>query len=1229
MSAQVMPIRSAAVLVKRQSFPRRRHLSAPEVRLPRSSKGGPDTLMIQLFRDSTVWQRVASEKSTAAKNSTMAKGSMLDGLAVRISLASPEQVRGWTSGVVTKPETVNFRTYRPERDGLFCQRIFGPERDWECACGKYQGMKYNGMVCDRCGVHVIHSRARRTRLGRIELATPVIHAWFLKQPASVLSALLGMKTSDIERVVYFHDYVVISPRQTSMLRGDLLNEAQFAAATTQFGKGAFEAAMGAEAIQRMLAKLNLVELAQELRAELEETNSAAKRQQLIRRIKLVEALRDSDNRPEWIALTVLPVIPPDLRPLVQLESGVFASSDLNELYRRIIHRNNRLQKLLDIQAPEVIVRNEKRMLQQSIDALFDNGARKQKVFGQGNRPLTSLSDMITGKQGRFRENLLGKRVDYSARSVIVSGPKLKLHQCGLPKKIALELYQPFVIGRLKELDSALTIKSAKRMIQRAPENVWAALEHVTRNHPVLLNRAPTLHRLGIQAFDPILIEGNAIRLHPLVCKGFNADFDGDQMAVHLPLSIQAQVEAHTLMMSTNNIFSPANGRPIITPSQDIVLGCYYLTMTPSQHTKPSGMCFATADEVHVAYAQGVVGRHSLIRFDLPAQRESWIAREKCEATGGITGGIIETTVGRVLFNDILPDGLPFYNFPLRSGELAGVIGDVYRLRGRRATLDLLDQVKQLGFEQATESGISFAMSDLVTPKSKPQILADADQAVDRIRHDWQLGLLTDLERHVRVVETWTQAREQITKDLMRDLAADSRGEGYVNPIYLMAHSGARGGVEQVRQLSGMRGLMARPNGDIIETPIKSSFRDGLSVLEYFRSAHGARKGLIDTALKTADAGYLTHKLADVAQHVVVTTHDCGTTRGIHKPLIREEKIVGPPSPSPLIGRVSLDKVRHPQSGEILLRANELIDAAAVARLHDAEIKTVEVRSPLTCDAPSGMCQFCYGLDLSTGSLVEEGLAVGIIAAQSIGEPGTQLTMRTFHFGGTAGKDITGGLPRVTALFEAREPQARQILAADGAEAAMRFLMAEIQEIYRSNGVEIDDKHFEVIITQMLSKVQIEKAGDTSLVPGSLVDKGQFRRANDELKRCRKIRVPGGTELSPGSIVPLDLLEQQNADAVAKGGQPAQGGRPKLATATPRMLPITKSAMQGESFTAAASFQQTVRILTESALASRVDPLAGLKENVLLGRLVPTGTGFSAHHRAQLVIRQAKTLLQFV
>ena len=1378
-----------------------------------------------------------------------------DFTSVKISLARPQDIRSWSFGEVKKPETINYRTYRPEKDGLFCERIFGPEKDWECACGKYRGMKYKGMICDRCGVKVTHSRVRRKRMGHIELAAPVVHIWFFKAMPSRLGALLDMKTSSLEKVIYFQDYVVIDPKGTELKPLQLLTEGEYREARTKWGDGSFDADMGAEAVRKLLQALDLASLGEELRKTLSETNSKQKKKDLINRLKLVEAIRDSENRPEWMVLDVIPVIPPDLRPLVLLDSGNFATSDLNDLYRRIINRNNRLRKLVDLNAPEVIIRNEKRMLQQSVDALFDNNRCKRPVLGSSNRPLKSLTDMIKGKQGRFRENLLGKRVDYSARSVIVVGPRLKLHQCGLPKKIALELYQPFIIRRLKDLGHADTIKSAKKMLERKDEEVWDILEQVIRNHPVLLNRAPTLHRMGIQAFEPNLVEGNAIHLHPLVCKGFNADFDGDQMAVHLPLSLEAQVEAHTLMMSTHNIFAPSNGRPIMSPSQDTVMGCYYITIE-KHGMKGEGMIFSSMEEADLAFQQGVIQLHARIKVRLPKHR-----RLKTEEGNAKQGAIIATTYGRILFNMMLPNGMDFYNIPLKGSDLASVISDCYQKLGRKATINLLDDMNQLGFRESTRSGLSFGSDDLITPDSKLKHLADAEKKVMNFYKNYSRGLITQEERHNQVLDLWTHAREKISKDMMAAMEQDEHlGPWYVNPVYLMAHSGARGGIEQIRQLAGMRGLMAKPTGEIIETPIKANFREGLTVLEYFSSTHGARKGLADTALKTADSGYLTRKLADVAQNVVVTMEDCGTTQGITKGVVYRGEKVEVRLADAINGRVALKNIVNPVTDEIIVKENQMLTLDIARKVEEMGLERIQVRSPMTCDASLGVCRSCYGMDMSTGSLVEEGMAVGIIGAQSIGEPGTQLTMRTFHIGGavnrvmeesdikvkkggiikfarlrvvkneegkeivltrngeitildakgrelekyeiptgaklnvkedeevpkghvlcewnphkipilcevtgkvryddviegdtmrmerdpsggarpvimdhkgerhpqiviedTDGKaldvyylperavitalegamisagaelaempreasgisDITGGLPRITEIFEARKPKdpsviaeidgiveiqqtkrrgkrtiiirsdsgtekehlvphgkrflvhtgdivkagqalvigplvPHDILRVSGEEAVQQYLLHEIQQVYRSQRVDINDKHVEIIIARMLRKVKIESPGDTNLLPGLVMDKFEFRRVNTELAKCVKIAETGDSEYAIGTLVPKDTFETSNAQIEGLGGKPAKGKKPKPATASTQLLGITKASVQSSSFISAASFQETTKVLTEAALAGKVDRLVGLKENVILGHLIPAGTGFRTFQDSEVSYRR--------
>lgn len=1383
--------------------------------------------------------------------------------AVKISLADPKKIREESKGEVKKPETINYRTHRSERDGLFCERIFGPERDWECFCGKFRGMKYKGMTCDRCGVKITHSRVRRKRMGHIELAAPVVHIWFFKASSSRLATLLAMKASSLEKVVYFQDYVVVDSGDTPLKVGQLLNEEEYRQAREDYGDS-FAAEMGAEAVRKLLNRLDVVELSAALRDELSKTGSKQRKKELINRLKLVEALRNCkhENNPAWMVLDVIPVIPPDLRPLVLLESGTFATSDLNDLYRRIINRNNRLKKLVDLNAPEVIIRNEKRMLQQSVDALFDNMRCKRPVLGSSNRPLKSLTDMIKGKQGRFRENLLGKRVDYSARSVIVVGPHMRLHQCGLPKKIALELYQPFIIRRLKELRHADTIKSAKKMLERQDVEVFDILEEVIQNHPVLLNRAPTLHRMGIQAFEPMLIEGNAIKLHPLVCKGFNADFDGDQMAVHLPLSLEAQVEAHTLMLSTNNIFSPANGKPIISPSQDIVMGCYYITIDlPGM--KGEGMKFASIDECLLAYSLGKVDLHAKIWVRMPKGRFLKTDPSVRE------GKLFETTPGRIIFNQILNEGAPFYNIPQSSKELARVISDCYELQGRRATIDLLDKMMRLGFEESTLSGLSFAADDLITPPEKKEILENGDKDVQRIQEQYDYGQLSDEERYNKILDVWTRVRTEVTAKMLEAFKNDQRYPGYVNPVYLMAHSGARGGEEQIRQLAGLRGLMAKPNGKIIETPVKANFLEGLNVLEYFSSTHGARKGLSDTALKTAESGYLTRKLADVAQNCVVTMRDCGTSQGVIKGVLGEGDKKVPLSES-ILGRVSRVNISNPVTDEVIVRENELITVEIARKIEELGIEKIRVRSPMTCEAELGVCALCYGMDLSTSKLVEEGMAVGIIAAQSIGEPGTQLTMRTFHIGGAAAhnaeeseirtkyagyirfnhmeivhnetlggklvlscrtehgvdicnkrglvretytmpegavlaveegqfveagatlatidphsklliaksngvvqfsniidgdtaqtifdpatgqsrvsvtdlkgdrhphidvrssqdghikegyhlpsktqievedgqyvergtilakmpqgaggtQDITSGLPRVTEIFEARKPKdpavvaeisgtveilekkhhgkrvvvvrsatedggepiermhevpqgkrirvyngdevhagqpltdgllvPHDILRVSGEEAVQDYLVQEVQAMYRSQKVGINDKHIEVIISQMLRKVKIDDGGDTALLAGDVVDKFEFRNRNRELDGCVKIKNPGDVDFREGEIVPRDVFEAKNAQFELEEGRPATCEKPRRATASTQLLGITKAAVQSTSFLSAASFQETTKVLTEAALAYKVDRLVGLKENVTLGRLIPAGTGFRKYQSARWNYRQ--------
>jgi len=927
---------------------------------------------------------------------------------VKISLASPNDIRSWSFGEVRKPETINYRTYRPEKDGLFCERIFGPERDWECACGKYKGTKFKGIICDRCGVKVTHSRVRRKRMGHINLAAPVVHIWFFKAIPNRLGSILSMKTTDIEKVIYFQDYVVTDPGQSPLKAGQLLSEDEYREVMNKY-PNQFKAAMGADAIRQLLENLDLNKESVKLRMAISKTSSKQKIKEHTKRLKIINQIQSSKNKPQWMVLEVIPVIPPDLRPLVMLERDNFATSDLNDLYRRIINRNNRLKKLMDLNAPEVIIRNEKRMLQQAVDSLLDNNRCRRPVLGSNNRPLKSLTDMIKGKQGRFRENLLGKRVDYSARSVIVVGPNLKLYQCGLPKKIALELYQPFIIRKLKQHGLADTIKSAKRMIERRDEQVWDILEEVIYEHPVLLNRAPTLHRMGVQAFEPVLVEGNAIMLHPLACKGFNADFDGDQMAVHLPLSIEAQAETHCLMMTTSNIFSPANGSPMVGPSQDMVMGNYYLTHVEKRETYEVTRIFRDAFEAIMAYDMGKIDLHTRIyvrinKFVIEDLQQSVERRKMQTETSKIT---IETTVGRCIFNDILPSGMPFYNMTMSQKQLSRVISDCYEFTGSAATVELLDDIKDLGFRYATLSGMSFGLTDLKIPLRKPDIIEETEKKVSHIQKNYNDGVLTEGERYNQIIDAWTNARVAVTNEMIQGLKNDTNEDGtpYLNPIFLMSDSGARGSVDQIQQLAGMRALMAKPSGEIIETPIKANFREGLSVLEYFSSTHGARKGLADTALKTANSGYLTRKLIDVSQNVIVIEHDCQTLQGITKTGVGSADEGEIPLRQLIIGRTARDNIRNPINDEMIVRENEAITPLAAAKIESLGLDAIRVRSPLTCDSPFGVCAKCYGWDMSNTQLVEQGTAVGIIAAQSIGEPGTQLTLRTFHTGGVASRAI--------------------------------------------------------------------------------------------------------------------------------------------------------------------------------------------------------------------------------
>jgi DNA-directed RNA polymerase subunit beta' len=1135
---------------------------------------------------------------------------------IRIALASPEQIRAWSSGEVKKPETINYRTLKPERDGLFCERIFGPTRDWECHCGKYKRVRYKGIVCDRCGVEVTRAKVRRERLGHIELAAPVSHIWYFKGIPSRMGLILDMSPRALEKVLYFVSYVVVDPGDTPLMKKQLLSENEYREYRERYGNR-FEALMGAEAIKRLLAEIDLDKLAEELRKELKEA-SGQRRVRAIRRLEVVEAFRKSGNRPEWMILDVIPVIPPELRPMVQLDGGRFATSDLNDLYRRVINRNNRLKRLLDLGAPDIIVRNEKRMLQEAVDALIDNGRRGRPVTGPGNRPLKSLSDMLKGKQGRFRQNLLGKRVDYSGRSVIVVGPELKMHQCGLPKEMALELFKPFVMKRLVDKGYAHNIKSAKRMVERARNEVWDVLEEVIKEHPVLLNRAPTLHRLGIQAFEPVLVEGRALQIHPLVCTAYNADFDGDQMAVHVPLSVEAQAEARILMLSINNILNPKDGRPVVTPTQDMVIGCYYLTVE-RPGAKGKGRRFASYEEACLAYENGLL--------DLQAQ-----------ITVPVDGQPTETTLGRLIFNyeAPIPKELGFYNCEIGKKQLGEIVAKCYRLKGAAATAEMLDGIKRLGFHYATKAGITIGLEDLDIPTEKQEIIARTEAEVEKIEQQFRRGLITEEERYNRVIQLWNEATDEITRRLTENVDR-------FNPVFMMANSGARGNIQQIRQLAGMRGLMADPAGRIIDLPIKANFREGLTVLEYFISTHGARKGLADTALRTADSGYLTRRLVDVAQDVIVREEDCGTAEGIVIGEITEGDQVIEKLEERVTGRFAAEDIKDPRTGEIIARANEEIREEEMERILAAGIKEVKVRSVLTCQTRHGVCAKCYGRDLATSRIVEIGEAVGIIAAQSIGEPGTQLTMRTFHTGGVAGEDITHGLPRVEELFEARKPKGQAIIAegpgtvirisegrgrreievaspdgehrvyqapygsrvkvevgsrvepgdeltegpvnphdllkVKGIRAAQLYLLQEVQRVYRMQGVEINDKHIEIMIRQMFRKVRVEDPGDTSMLPGGIVDRFEF--------------------------------EEENARVTAHGGKPA--------TARPIILGITKASLATDSFLSAASFQETTRVLTEAAIKGRVDPLLGLKENVIIGKLIPAGTGMSRYRNLKMIL----------
>ena len=1145
---------------------------------------------------------------------------------LKIGIASDEKIREWSKGEVKKPETINYRTLKPEKDGLFCERIFGPTKDWECHCGKYKRVRYKGIVCDKCGVEVTKSKVRRERMGHIELAAPVAHIWYFKGIPSRIALMLDISPRNLEKVIYFASYIVTDKGTSGLEKCQILTEKEYHEAEEKYGRKSFKAEMGAEAIRKLLEEIDLAKLTAQIEKEIENA-SEQRKAKLIKRLDTVEAFLQSGNRPEWMVMNVVPVIPPDLRPMVQLDGGRFATSDLNDLYRRVINRNNRLKRLLELGAPEIIVRNEKRMLQESVDALIDNSRRGRPVTGAGNRPLKSLSDLLKGKQGRFRQNLLGKRVDYSGRSVIVVGPELKIYQCGVPKEMAVELFKPFVMKELVGRGIAHNIKNAKRMVERLRPEVWDILEEVIKDHPVMLNRAPTLHRLGIQAFEPVLVEGRAIKLHPLVCEAFNADFDGDQMAIHLPLSLEAQSEARYLMLSTNNLLKPQDGKPVAVPRLDMILGSYYLTMTLDGE-KGEGTYFRDPDEAIMAFENHDVDIHAKI-----------FVRITKEINGEMKTKKIETSVGRIIFNQGIPQDLGFINreedpfqyeidFPVMKKSMGTIIERVIRLHGLTESAEVIDYIKALGFKYSTLAGITFSMSDVKVPPAKKDILKEADQKVETIRKQYTRGLITNEERYNAVIKVWDKATNDVSK-AMEDNFDD------LNPIYMMVKSGARGNMNQLRQIAGMRGLMASTTGKAVEIPIKSSFADGLDALEYFISAHGARKGLSDTALRTADSGYLTRRLVDVSQDIIVRERDCGTKEGIIIYDIKDGNQIIEKMQERLIGRYAVNDVIDPNTNELIIDNDTMITEAIADKIIAAGIEKLEVRSVLGCHSKHGVCQKCYGMGLARRDLVSIGESVGIIAAQSIGEPGTQLTMRTIHSGGVAGvADITQGLPRVEELFEARKPKGlaiiseiagvvkiketkkkkevvvtgkddartytipfgskmkvhdgdmvevaqpliegsinpAEILAIKGPEGVYEYLISEVQKVYRNQGVDINDKHIEVIGRQMLKKVRIDDNGDTDMFPGSLIDMYEFA--------------------------------DKNAQAIAEGKRPATGKRV--------LLGITKASLATESFLSAASFQETTRVLTEAAVKGKVDDLVGLKENVIIGKLIPAGTGMKKY-----------------
>ena len=1159
---------------------------------------------------------------------------------IKIGLASPEKILEWSYGEVKKPETINYRTLKPERDGLFCERIFGPTKDWECYCGKYKRLRFKGKICERCGVEVTRAKVRRERMGHIKLAAPVSHIWYFKGTPSRMGLILDMSPRLLEKVLYFASYIVTDKGNTSLENKQLLSEKEYREMREKYGED-FQAGMGAEAIQLLLKDIDLEKLSQELHEELENA-SGQKRVRLLKRLEVTEAFRLSGNRPEWMILDVIPVIPPDIRPMVQLDGGRFATSDLNDLYRRVINRNNRLTRLLELGAPDIIVRNEKRMLQEAVDALIDNGRRGRPVTGPNNRPLKSLSDMLKGKQGRFRQNLLGKRVDYSGRSVIVVGPELKMSQCGLPKEMALELFKPFVMKRLVDVGAATNIKNARKMVERARPEVWDALEIVIKDHPVMLNRAPTLHRLGIQAFEPVLVEGRALKLHPLACTAYNADFDGDQMAVHVPLSTEAQAEARFLMLAANNLLKPSDGKPVTVPTQDMVLGSYYLTLEKPGYEAGEGKVFRDVNEAIMAYSSGVVGLHAPV----------YIRMEKTDEDGTKRSKIIRTTVGKTIFNMPIPQDLgyvdrtdPEHEFDLEIDFLVGkkqlgqIIDRCVKKHGTAVTAQVLDKVKAQGFKYSTKSAITVSVSDAVIPPKKYELLQEAEKKVDIITKQYRRGLMSDEERYKKVIATWNETTDKVADALKENL------DKY-NPIFMMADSGARGSMNQIRQLAGMRGLIANTSGKAIEIPIRANYREGLNILEYFISSRGARKGLADTALRTADSGYLTRRLVDVSQDVIIREQDCGTHEGIIVCDIKEGGEMIEPMTERLVGRYAVDDILDPTTGEVIVSKDKMMDDADAKRVKEAGITSVKIRSILNCEAKQGVCAKCYGMNLANGKPVSVGEAVGVIAAQSIGEPGTQLTMRTFHTGGIASaEDITQGLPRVEELFEARNPKREAIISEiegdvrieeikknrhivvynketgeerkylitygshpcvkegdhvkagslltegsvnphkyldiNGALAVQDYLIAEVQKVYRLQGVDINDKHIEVIVRQMMKKVKVDDQGDTHLLSGMTVEKGELFAENREIRR----RIAEGeTGLREATYIPM-------------------------------LLGITKASLATESFMSAASFQETTRVLTEAAIKGKTDRLLGLKENVIIGKLVPAGTGMECYNNA--------------